>query len=1230
MKQDRRQVVPIREDQRSRNPRYFHCAVILLTLVALVALALPLAIQPAVAADPPAPTPDPATAVQGDGEHYLGFQPFEVGPHTQFMVPQAGYTLPASVDLSAQIPPVGNQGNQGSCTAWATSYYYQSWSEKQEHTDWNLANTWYQFSPSFMYNQINGGVDQGSSFYDAFSLLENTGDVDIAEMPYNQYNWTAQPTASQLQAAAPYRINSNWSSFWDQWHDGPFSPPNDISGAKTWLASGKILVMGIPIYYDFPSFSGNPSSAYYDYNGYSSSAGGHAVCIVGYNDNINPGGSDADHRGGFLMVNSWGANWNGASHGFVYLSYDFVKRYAWEAWAMNDLSPDDAHITSISPTSGRAGDSVSIAGYNFGTLRRNAGVSFNGVSATTTSFTDTHITAQVPAGATTGPVTVTDWNGEPSNGVTFTSGFTVSASQSGGHGTVTPASQGVASGGSAAITLSPATGYHVATITDNGSSIPGPYGSTYTINNVTADHTVVVTFSINSYTVTASVSSGHGTALPLSQTLTYGSEATIDLAPDSGYFITRITDNGDIIPGPYGSNYTVSGLADDHNVVVTFSDSYTIDAAVSGGHGTALPPTQSAGPGGSATITLGPENGYHVASITDNGVVVPGPYSSAYTIDNMDADHTVAVTFALNSYTITASVPSGHGSATPASQVVALGGNGTVTLTPVTGYHVASITDNGFAIPGPYGSAYTVSNVTTDHSVMATFAINTYTVSAGVYGGHGYVYPAQQTLVYGSTASITITPDDGYHVAAIADNGAQVPGPYSNTYTISAVAADHVVVVAFAEDAYYQYFAGGSTAPAYHEYLCIANSNAVPEEVGVCFGGADGLPPDEAATYYTIPAASRLTIDVNSILPTGEVALKIIYHAEGIMAENPVYFSYYGMTGGLDTIGAMSPANNWYFAEGCTLRGFYEYVSVVNCANSPANLTFRFQTDWGEIDRSAVLPANGMASYLVNDLLGDGYETALALESDQPVVAARSMYFDYRGTGNWHWDGGSLVVGANTLSNQYYFAEGTTRAGFEEWLTLQNPNPYTVTVDAAYQLGRGQGANMFRSYDVDANSRVTLFVPAEVGADKDVSVQLSSASQFLAERPLYFDYSGFGADWTGGTCVIGSTSPHANWFFAEGCTLPGFQEYLTMQNPGSQDSVVEVSYLTQAGLLPVRYVTVPAGSRSTIPVNLDAGPGYQLSCRLRVVSGPDIIAERPMYFDYGGWDGGHDVVGSGF
>lgn len=149
-------------------------------------------------------------AVSGDGGHPLGLKLSPPGNYAQTPTAPAlmyGMPLGASADISSQMPPVGNQGQQGSCVAWATSYYYKSWSEKQDH-GWSLTDTKHQFSPSFVYNQINGGGDNGSSFYSALSLLQNTGDVDIAEFPYNQNNYTNQPTAAQLQAARPYRIPS--------------------------------------------------------------------------------------------------------------------------------------------------------------------------------------------------------------------------------------------------------------------------------------------------------------------------------------------------------------------------------------------------------------------------------------------------------------------------------------------------------------------------------------------------------------------------------------------------------------------------------------------------------------------------------------------------------------------------------------------------------------------------------------------------------------------------------------------------------------------------------------------------------------------------------------------------------------------------------------------------------------------------------------------------------------
>ena len=77
------------------------------------------------------------------------------------------------------------------------------------------------------------------------------------------------------------------------------------------------------------------------------------------------------------------------------------------------------NITSLLPTSGPVGTSVTITGTNFGTTQGTSTVSFNGTTATPTSWTNTSITAPVPTGATTGNVTVTV-GGQTGNGITFT------------------------------------------------------------------------------------------------------------------------------------------------------------------------------------------------------------------------------------------------------------------------------------------------------------------------------------------------------------------------------------------------------------------------------------------------------------------------------------------------------------------------------------------------------------------------------------------------------------------------------------------------------------------------------------------------------------------------------------------------------------------------------------------------------------------------------------------
>ena len=74
-------------------------------------------------------------------------------------------------------------------------------------------------------------------------------------------------------------------------------------------------------------------------------------------------------------------------------------------------------ISRLDPNSGLVDASVTIEGSNFGTT--SGTVTFNGTTASTTSWDSDEIQTRVPSGATTGPVVVRTSGGQSSAGVTF-------------------------------------------------------------------------------------------------------------------------------------------------------------------------------------------------------------------------------------------------------------------------------------------------------------------------------------------------------------------------------------------------------------------------------------------------------------------------------------------------------------------------------------------------------------------------------------------------------------------------------------------------------------------------------------------------------------------------------------------------------------------------------------------------------------------------------------------
>ncbi len=218
-------------------------------------------------------------------------------------------TLPSQVDLSPSFPVPGNQGDQGSCVGWASAYALKTYQEKIE-MQWPLNSDATVFSPAFVYNQINGGQDGGSFLVDALQLIVDKGAATLQTMPYDPHDYRSQPNSVALSEAAQYKALS-------------FNRISGLQQVKAALANRQPVLTGIIVYSSLLHLSG-PNSVYNTYSG--GSQGGHAVTLVGYDDNR--------FGGAFKVINSWGTSWG--DNGFFWLPYDGFSQVVSETWTLTD------------------------------------------------------------------------------------------------------------------------------------------------------------------------------------------------------------------------------------------------------------------------------------------------------------------------------------------------------------------------------------------------------------------------------------------------------------------------------------------------------------------------------------------------------------------------------------------------------------------------------------------------------------------------------------------------------------------------------------------------------------------------------------------------------------------------------------------------------------------------------------------------------------------------------
>lgn len=227
-----------------------------------------------------------------------------------------GSSLPSSASLKKYAPTPLSQGNYGTCVGWSSAFcaFTILVAQSNNWTDKAVIDA-HTFSPGFVYSQIKTASDVGCKYGtyipDALDLMKTKGVPKYSEMNISC------PTSISLEVfnqAAKYKIQ-DYAKLFDSYNIE--SVKNQA--VKKSLSEGKPVVIGMKC----PSSFNKAKGYWVPTEDASQNHGGHAMCVIGYDDN--------KYGGAFEIQNSWGDWWG--NNGYIWIKYsDFQTwvKYAYE------------------------------------------------------------------------------------------------------------------------------------------------------------------------------------------------------------------------------------------------------------------------------------------------------------------------------------------------------------------------------------------------------------------------------------------------------------------------------------------------------------------------------------------------------------------------------------------------------------------------------------------------------------------------------------------------------------------------------------------------------------------------------------------------------------------------------------------------------------------------------------------------------------------------------------
>ncbi len=466
------------------------------------------------------------------------------------------------------------------------------------------------------------------------------------------------------------------------------------------------------------------------------------------------------------------------------------------------------------------------------------------------------------------------------------------------------------------------------------------------------------------------------------------------------------------------------------------------------------------------------------------------------------------------------------------------------------------------------------------------------------------------------------------------------------------------------------YFAEGRVGGGFNEYLSMDNptTNACAVNITYLYTPDAGSPLTKTVSV-NVAANSRYEEGVDGDLgtyPTGpgvtDSAIVAVDTATtpactGIVAERPMYYNSQGNSLGAnstsDVLGVTQLSTTFYIADVAVgPQNGGNYASFITILNPPsgqsATVTATYYSSGVSVGTDQVIVPAGTRGTIFPNAHSPALpaHVAVVVSSTQPVAVERPTYFSNVDEGNAGTvSGGADVIGVQALSKDWLFAEGYTGGQFQEQFVIANLDPANVAATVNITLELPTGPVPQPAFTVPPNSQVIWNVNS-AAAGQNVSAEITSVgAKIVAEREMFFHYNHVGNGRSlqvmGGTDVLGQPGPSAQtlYSFAEGYVNTGYDEWLTLQNPTANAETIWITLYNALGNTFTFYINVSPNSRATVDIvnavfyglyhNGDGYKGLEVAMTVQTTStgGGPFVAERPMYSNVNGIQGGTDIIG---